>query len=706
MARAVLRPNRNVWQVARASRAAILVDGAAYFRAVRESMARAKRSIFIVGWDIDSRTRLVGESGRADDGLPETLAEFLSELVTRKPDLVVHLLLWDFSMLYALEREVFPALALNWNTPDQVRFCLDNQAPLGCSQHQKIVVVDDSVAFSGGLDLTIRRWDTPSHDFDNPLRVDPAGTAYSPFHDVQAVVQGAPAHALASLVRRRWRQADCSEPVRGDVASDCWPPSVTPDFANVDVGIARTEPACAGKPSIREVERLFVDTIASAERAIYMENQFLTSEKIARAIALRMQSTRALEVVIVAPETPESWIETHTMRNGRIRFRQILEEAGVWQRVRLVAPLVVRAGESVSTMVHSKVTIIDDRLLRIGSANLNNRSMGADSECDLIFDAGTAAHRDAILRIRNALLGEHCGATSAEVGAAIAESGSILAVVDSLHKDGHRLQPIDDGAPDPEEFAAYMESLADPERPWRRRPLFTWVGQGLRVVTSLPAAKFTLIGLLLLALTLSWYYSPLADYARPSSVQAALADVRSSYWAPAVAIGAFLLGGAIAFPLTILILATTATFGPWLGLLYATVGAMLSAIAMYAAGAWLGRDSLRNFLGERLNQIRKRVVRQGVVAIAAIRLVPVAPFTIVNLVAGASGIGLREYTAGTLLGLAPGLMAMAFFGPLIMRTFSSPSLSQIVLLLGAVIAWIALAFAVQAVVARGGSETA
>lgn len=700
MAQAILRPNRNVWRAVRASRAAVLIDGAAFFRAVRESMMRARRSITIVGWDIDSRTRLVGEDGCADDGLPETLAEFLSELVTRRQDLTVHLLLWDFSVLYALEREIFPALALNWNTPDQVRFCLDNSAPFGCSQHQKIVVVDDAVAFSGGLDLTIRRWDTPAHDAVHPNRIDPAGEAYRPFHDVQAVVAGEAAQALAELARHRWHQADGARLPRVDATWDCWPSSVRPDFTDIDIGIARTRPGCDGEAAVREVETLFHDCIAAAERELYIENQFLTSEDIARHIAQRMKERPSLETVIVAPDTPESWIEARTMRNGRIRFRNILEDAGVAHRVRLVAPEVCKEDESVPVMVHSKVMTVDQRLLRIGSANLNNRSMGADSECDLILEAKSEKDRSAVLRIRNTLLGEHCGASAEAVQAALRKTGSLLAVADRLSERGHHLRPIDDGEPDPAEMAAYMESLADPRRPWPQRSLYAWTRNSLRLLAVLPATKFVALAILLLGLTLLWYYSPLADYARPSVVQAALAEVRSSLWAPAFVLGAFLLGGLIAFPLTILIAATTATFGPWYGLLYATLGAMLSALMMYGVGAWLGREAVLKFLGGRLNEIRKRIVKQGVVAVAAIRLVPVAPFTVVNLVAGASGIGLREYVAGTLLGLAPGLIAMAVFGPQIMRTIVSPSVTQVALLVAGLIAWIALSFGIQAAIAR------
>ena len=95
-----------------------------------------------------------------------------------------------------------------------------------------------------------------------------------------------------------------------------------------------------------------------------------------------MRKKRKLETVIVAPNRPEAWIEAHTMRNGRIRFRRILEQAGVGDRWRLVCPEVRNGDETAHTMIHSKVMVVDDRLLRVGSANINHRSMGADTECD------------------------------------------------------------------------------------------------------------------------------------------------------------------------------------------------------------------------------------------------------------------------------------------------------------------------------------
>ena len=254
---AILSADTNVWRIERAGRFSVLIDGAAFFAAVRQAALSAQRSIVIMGWDLDSRTRLVGESGEPDDRYPAELAAFLSALVEERPSLNVYLLLWDYSLLYATEREAFPLLALQWRTPPRVHFSLDNQVPAGASQHQKIIVIDDSIAFSGGLDLTGRRWDTPAHDIDNRWRVDPGGKPYRPFHDVQAIVDGDAARALSEIVRERWRCVTAEDLPRTESLHDPWPANVQPDFRNIRVGIARTQPAMDTLTEKREVENSF-----------------------------------------------------------------------------------------------------------------------------------------------------------------------------------------------------------------------------------------------------------------------------------------------------------------------------------------------------------------------------------------------------------------------------------------------------------------
>ena len=700
----ILSPNANVWRIERANRFSVLIDGASFFGAVRQAALLARRSIIIMGWDLDSRTRLVDASGQTKDAYPAELAAFLSALVTERSNLNVYLLLWDYSLLYAAERESFPLFSLQWRTPPRVHFSLDNQVPLGASQHQKIVVIDGQVAFSGGLDLTGRRWDTPEHAVDNPFRIDPGGKPYRPFHDVQAMVDGDAARALYDIARQRWRCVTFEELPNADAGSDAWPKVVQPDFQNVQVGLARTQPAMGACKEQREVEALFLDSIDTAERALYIENQFFTSVPIAERIARRMQGRQALETLLIGPQNHESWIEARTMRNGRIRFLGTLLDAGVGDRVRLVYPQVENAGTSTDTMMHSKVMIIDDRFLRIGSANLNNRSMGTDTECDLAIEATTEQERARILDIRHRLLADHCGVPAAEVARHFAEGRGLIRASYELMGAGHSLRDVDDGEPDPAEMARYVEGVADPERPIAADAFAAMELTGH--TPRLTIGKLAKLGgalLLVLALTLAWHFTTLSNLLQPSALDAMMSKLATSPLAPLYVIGAYLLGGLVAFPLVVLIAATAAAFGPVEGFIYALGGSVASAVLTYGIGAWVGRQPLRSLLGPRLNRIRNVFVRRGVLAIAAIRLVPVAPFTVVNLVAGASSVRLVDYVVGTVLGLLPGLLLMSALGYQIYRFLIAPTAADLALLAGAALLWVVAVFGAQRLAARVGN---
>ena len=518
------------------------------------------------------------------------------------------------------------------------------------------------------------------------------------------MVDGDAARALAEIACERWSRAAACERPATKPHGDPWPDSVTPDLTDVDIGIARTQPCYDDQKEVREAEALFIDSIAAAQHSIYIENQYLTSAPVAHALARRLRQRKRLEVLIVAPHRHESWVEAKSMRNGRIHFWRAVKKAG-GNRVRLMYPHVDDGKDGVATMIHSKVMVIDDRFLRIGSANMNNRSMGADSECDLAIEARNAKERRAIVDIRNRLIGEHCGVTADELARALKrERNSLLAVADSLSANGHSLKPIDDGEPDEQVVAAYIEQLADPIEPFRfsdlGRKLLGRTGGGVGGVLW----KIALAALFFAVLTLAWYVTPLAEWADPEAVRVWLAVAAKEPWAVALVVGTFLAGGLVAFPVTILIAATAAAFGPWFGFLYATLGVLASALAVYGLGATFGQGALRNLMGSRLDRIRARIAKQGVLAVAAVRVVPVAPFTFVNLALGASAIKLVDYLAGTLLGMLPGLIVMSALGHRIVAIISEPSLLEVSLLALAVVGWIAVSLAVQAVVSRMGSR--
>ena len=273
--------------------------------------------------------------------------------------------------------------------PRQVRFAFDGRHPIGASHHQKIIVVDDVLAFCGGIDLTGHRWDTAAHCVDEPLRVNATGSPYDPYHEVQAMVCGPVAAALGTLARRRWQAlGETPPPLAPASLGGLWPDDLEPDLTDIDVAIARTVPPSESEPAIRECERLFVDSIAAARQSIYLESQYFTNDALARTLASRLQEPEGPEIILVIPKECHGWIEQQTMGALRDEALRHLIACDRWRRLRVVYPSASQARD-VCTFIHSKVMIVDDRFVRIGSANFSRRSMGVDSECDLAIDAGS-----------------------------------------------------------------------------------------------------------------------------------------------------------------------------------------------------------------------------------------------------------------------------------------------------------------------------
>ena len=675
--RAILRPGQNCWRREDARRVAVAIDGAAYFCAVREAILAASRSVFILGWDIHSQLNLVRD-GVADD-FPTELGALL-DFVARERGVDVYVLSWDFAMIYMMEREALPLYAFNWKTHSRVRFHLDDRHPVGASQHQKVVVVDDAVAFAGGLDLSKWRWDTPEHRLDDPRRLDPDGKPYPPFHDVQMVVDGDAAAALGELARERWQRAtgDGVEGIRSPPLHDPWPASLQPAMHNVAVGIARTVAEYGDNDGVREVERLYLDSIAAAARFIYIENQYLTAHCIEEALAQRLLQCDAPEVVIVMPQMTGGWLEQHTMDVLRSRLVKKLREADQGERLRLYYPQLSSSSDT-SLMVHAKVMVIDDKLLRVASSNLSNRSMGLDCECDLVIEATSGTETaGAIRQFREQLLCEHLGAEPAAVAEAIRREDSLIRAIESLRGGERTLQRLDT-AVDPQIDQLVPESaVIDPERPIDADQFIThFVPEEHKPHT----ARRVIMGMVtlsaLLGLAAAWRWTALGEWL-DVEVLMRQADALNAHPAtPLLVIVVIAVAGSLAVPLTLLVVAAVLAFGSLSGFVYSLAGAEISALLTYAAGQGMGRDLVRRHAGKRLNSISKKLSKRGLLTIVTLRIVPVAPFVIVNLVAGASHISFRDFALGTLVGLLPGLVAIAFFADGLLRSIRDPDIGSI-----------------------------
>ncbi len=655
-------PEENSWQQGTADQAAFLIDGENYFRAVAESFELARRSVYILGWDVDSRIRL-----RRDAADQESFGELLNRLVQENPLLQVYILEWDFAVFYSLEREFWSQLSFGWMTHEQVHFELDDTHPVGASHHQKIIVVDDRLAFVGGFHLASSRWDSSEHLPQNPQRCD-NGQPYGPMHDVQMLITGEVAQKLGEIARWRWERATGeSLPPAEPETSKFWPPSVSVDFVRQPLTILRTMPAYAGDPEYREIEHFYLQAILKAEKFLYLENQYLTSHRIGSALEESLRQPQGPQIVLVLPRHSSGWLEEETMGVLRKRLHQRLLEADQYQRLLICYP--DRAGlEEEVINVHSKLLVADDQLLTIGSANLSNRSMGFDSECNLaLLAAGDAERAEIIASLRDRLLAEHLGCTQQQVTKALGETDSLLAVIKRLGSAQRGLKELSlEG--DPSDWQALPgELVADPEKPIGLEQLFDYFGIAVQPqkgdahdnLKKGRAFLLLLLGTLLLGAL--WRWTPLNQWLNVATLLAAADYVRESPMTVPIVLGIYLLGSCLMFPINLLILATVLSFSSITGFFLALSGSLLGGLASYMLGRWLGRDAMQNLAGKKVNQLSRRLARRGWLTISLIRLVPIAPFTIVNMVAGASHISVRSFLIGTAVGMCPGILAIMIF---------------------------------------------
>lgn len=461
----MLTPGRTCWTTASARRATVVVDAAEYFSAVKKAILQARHSVFLIGWDFDTRIAL--EPGDAEPGVPDTLGPFLSHVVRRRPELQVYVLRWDLAFLKMPFRGTTPLFVLDWMTSRRLHFRLDGHHPPQACHHQKIVVVDDVLAVCGGIDMTVDRWDTPQHLDDDPRRVRPNGAAYGPWHDATMVVQGEVAGRLGELARQRWFLATGNRIGPCPPCEDFWPENLDVDFRDVPVAIARTVPEQDGEPAVREIEALYLAAIAAARRTIYIETQYFSSSRISKALMSRLAEDSGPEIVIVNPRRAAGWLEEKTMGSARALYLEQLREADRHGRFRFFTP-VTEHGRDI--YVHAKVMVIDDRLLRVGSSNLNNRSMGLDTECDLAIEAPDDDGSEigqTITRIRNKLVAEHLGLAPEILSDAIPAHGHSLArAVDALRRDrGRSLRPFEAPPIGPAEKLVAESELLNADRP-------------------------------------------------------------------------------------------------------------------------------------------------------------------------------------------------------------------------------------------------
>jgi phosphatidylserine/phosphatidylglycerophosphate/cardiolipin synthase-like enzyme len=378
----------------------VLVDGAQALPRIAAELGRAGSHVHIAGWHVEPGFRL----GHEPDA--PTVRGLLADLAERLP---VRVLVWGGA----------PIPVFKPTRPDvgramdelcrgtRIESAQDRRERPAHCHHEKLVIVDGTVAFVGGIDLTGLGGDRFDRN-DHPYR---SGVGW---HDAAACIRGPLVADVAEHFASRWQE----------VAGERLPAAVVPAPAgDVELQLVRTVPERAYDFARRGEFRIleaYTRALRSAERLIYIENQFLWSPELVDILAqkLRRPPSPDFRLVILLPARANNGEDDTKGQLG------VLAAADGGNGRLLAATLYARdpAGDrSRPVYVHAKIAIVDDRWMTLGSANLNAHSLFNDSEVNIVTH-----DRDLIVGVRRRLWAEHLEATADAV------AGDPTDVVDRL----------------------------------------------------------------------------------------------------------------------------------------------------------------------------------------------------------------------------------------------------------------------------------
>jgi phosphatidylserine/phosphatidylglycerophosphate/cardiolipin synthase-like enzyme len=347
----------------------VLIDGAEALPRIADELRQARSHVHIAGWYFSPEFAL------DRDGPRSVLRNLLAELAERVD---VRVLVWAGAPLplFRPSRKTVREMREQLTARTKIRCRLDSrERPLHC-HHEKTIVIDDRVAFVGGIDLTSEagdRFDSQQH---------PARAAVG-WHDACARLEGPAVGDAAEHFRMRWRE----------VAGETLPPVAAQEPAgDTELQVVRTVPeriyGAVPDGDFRILES-YLRALRAAERFVYLENQFLWSPEIAAVLADKLSNppTPDFRLVALLPARPN---------NGGDDTRGVLGElveADGGRGGLIACTLHARTGALRDPVyVHAKIGIVDDRWLTLGSANLNEHSLFNDTELNVVtHDAGLAS---------------------------------------------------------------------------------------------------------------------------------------------------------------------------------------------------------------------------------------------------------------------------------------------------------------------------
>ena len=668
----MLCAGENIWRRSNAKKISFLLESANYYEALAQCLGKAKHTICILGWDVGSHVELI----KGPDHERYRLGQYLNDLVEKNKNLTVRILCWNFPLAYSPHRETPLSLISGWNTSERIILRYDDSHPVGGSEHQKVIVLDDEIGFCGGIDVCERRWDTCKHTPDDERRKDRDGNPYPPYHDIQMMVQGEVAKDLGDLFRERWQRATEEKLSIPNFAEKItWPKEIPFFLENKPVATSLTLPRFGGYEENRAIEKLTIAAIRSAKKTIYIENQFLTAVGIYAALRTSLRETEGPEVIIILPKVAANFLEEVAMRVLQNKIVRKLRAIDKFKRLGVYFPQ--QDGEQHGILIHSKLIIIDNQFLKVGSANFNNRSMGLDSECDLSMEAQSDTQvANVIELIRTDLLAEHLNLSPIELNNLYSTHRSWNKVIGLQTSSARCLLPLNHKSHRLLRWLSLGRRIVDPGRPLKREQIISEYLRGLpRPPTQRPVWGIALVVTIFLGLAVFWKMEnvfKLRDLLFP-----VLSDFR-------VDLLTTIVFGLSFLPPTFIFIVTFTLLGPKWGFIFGWLGVTGVALLQYLFGAFLPTRIVKKMVRWGSNSFGQKLARLRALPDVLLRILPVAPLPIVNLASGASRMPLPAFFFFSIFSVLP-LLTSFYIGELILdssaryfgRNFSSGLLALI-----------------------------
>lgn len=643
-----LLPPDTYFYSAKESAPELIVCGKSYFKRLKESFLGAKKSIYICGWSLNLKTIMDANGTTLEDvlfSLPETVE--------------IKILIWDYIIFYIPDRDPFMALHLAVKNKKNIQFERFDFHPVMSSMHAKMAIVDEETLFLGGIDIDLERRDGEYNLANDPERQEKGGQKYQPFRDYALKFQGDSAVFFTGLFKQLWKSQLAQ---RSEFVSE------TVSHEDSNVFFTRTIPKFKDNPKDVSSFKMHSWLIANAKKYIYIENQYLTSDKIVDALVQRLSEVDGPEVVIVVSYGKMPIIEKVSMGALLTESVKALLKSDPHKRLKVYT--LVSSGENVSeyVKVHSKCMLVDDYFLKIGSSNINNRSMEFDYELDaVVMGAEVAEYKRQIF---STLLthGEDCE---------LEMDDSVIRTFEAAKKRYGKLVEVKDILREESAIAEYKDYLPLDKS---QMTFFERMGQTFIQKSVLEKINLKMMGgAVLLVLILVG-----AAVVDPEEAKSALDEVivwlniSNGLALMAVFFFGYLILGSFFFPLNAYIFLCGAYFGMFEAFGLAVGGALGSATLSYGVGAFFKSEIEADSKIEKINQLRRLLKRNSLKTLIFLRMVPVAPFPLVNLVCGKLGVGFWKYFLGTALGVAPGSFVLIFLEQRLIDLIKAPDAGSII----------------------------